>query len=54
MEHIVEILYQGAEIWIFCMAVTLMFSCFSHMDKQTDYVKANIYEQHMLYGAEID
>lgn len=54
MEHIVDFLYEGAEIFIFCLAAALMLKGFVYMDRQTDYVKTNIYEQHMLYGAEID
>lgn len=54
MEHIFDILYEGASVWIFCIATALLFSCFNQMNLQTDYVKANIYEQHMLYGVAID
>lgn len=54
MENILESLYEGAAIWIFCIATALLFRCFDYMDRQTVFVKENIYEQHMLYGAEID
>ncbi len=51
MEHVLELLYEGAVVWIFCMAAALMFHCFGCMDRQTEYVKENIYEQHTLYGS---
>lgn len=54
MEQVLESFYEGFGVLIFCIAVGLLFTCFSSMDKQTNYVKINIYDQHMLYEADID
>ena len=54
MEHILESFYEGFGVFVFCMAVALLFIYSDYMDKQANYVKTNIYEQHMLYGAKID
>ena len=54
MENLLESFYEGFAILIFCIGLELLFSCFDAMDRQVSQVKANIYEQHMLYGAEID
>ena len=54
MEHILESFYEGFGVFVFCMAVGLLFTYSAYMAQQANYVKANIYEQHMLYGAKID
>ena len=54
MEHVLESFYEAFGVFLFCMAVGLLFTYSTYMDKQIHYVKANIYEQHMLYGAEIE
>ena len=54
MEHVLELMYEGACVWIFCLGVALMMYCFGEMDQQYQFVKANIYEQHMMDGSFID
>ncbi len=54
MEHILELLYEGASVWLFCMAAALLLFCFGCMDHQHEFVKQNIYEQHMIYGTVLD
>lgn len=54
MEHVLEFLYEGAAVWIFCMAVAVLFSCSECMKGQHDYVKANIYEHHRYVGIQME
>ena len=54
MEHILELLYEGTAVFIFCMAAALLLYGSGCMNRQHDYVKSNIYEQHMFLGAEMD
>jgi len=54
MEHILELLHEGTAVWIFCMAVALLLYCFGCMENQHDFVKQNIYEQHMISGMALD